>query len=116
MILMRDTTPATIRLGTVISSLSTPSTRIRTRSSRPDRPCFTGLRLEVDVRCPALGRLGDDRMDEFDDRRVFGRLAQVDDLHRRGAILALFDRLLNRVLESVHARDQGLDVLHRGHG
>ena len=38
MIFNRLTTPATIRLGTVISSVSTPSTRIRTRSSRPERP------------------------------------------------------------------------------
>ena len=36
MILMRDTTLPTIRLGTVVDSVSTPSTRIRTRISRTD--------------------------------------------------------------------------------
>ena len=29
---------------------------------------------------PLLDRLGDDRVDELDDRRVVGRLAQLDDL------------------------------------
>ena len=36
--------------------------------------------LEVDVRGAPLDGLGDDRVDELDDRRVVGRLAQVDDL------------------------------------
>ncbi len=38
MILILDTTPRTSRWGTVIDSTSTPSTRMRTRSSRPGRP------------------------------------------------------------------------------
>jgi len=32
-----ETTPETIRLGTVAASIRTPSIRIRTRSSRPER-------------------------------------------------------------------------------
>ena len=42
MILIRETTPETIRFGTVVSSVSTPSIRIRTRSSRPARPLSSG--------------------------------------------------------------------------
>ncbi len=37
MILIRDTTPETMRLGTVAASVITPSIRIRTRSSCPER-------------------------------------------------------------------------------
>ena len=42
MILMRETTPGTIFLGTVVASVSTPSTRIRTRISRAARPLASG--------------------------------------------------------------------------
>ena len=64
MILMREMTRrATMRRGTVAASLSTPSTRKRTRIS-----LLVGL--EVDVRGAALDRLGDDLVDELDDRRV----------------------------------------------
>ena len=83
MILIRDTTPPTIRFGTFVRRVSTPSIRIRTRSSRAERPALVRLRLEVDVGCAALGGLGDDRVHELDYRRVVGRLAQVDDLERR---------------------------------
>ena len=38
------------------------------------------LGLEVDVRGALLDGLGDDLVDELDDRRVVGGLAQVDDL------------------------------------
>ena len=114
MILIREMTPETIRLGTVASSVRTPSIRIRTRSS--GRPAPSDAGLEVDVRRAALSGLGDDRVDELDDRRVVGRLAQVDDLQRPGALLVLVDRLLDRVLEAVHARDQRGDVLGRGDG
>ena len=62
MILMRETTPATIRRGTVVTSASTPSTRKRTRISRP-----SGSRWMSDA--PLLDRLGDDRVDELDDGR-----------------------------------------------
>ena len=67
---------------------------------------IVGLGLEVDVGGSALRRLGDDRVHELDHRRVVGRLAQVDDLDRRRAVLALVDRLLDRVLEAVHPPDQ----------
>ena len=75
MILMREITPLTMRRGTVVASLRTPSTRKRTRMLGP-------VGLEVDVGGAALDRLGDDLVDELDDRRVVGRLAQVDDLGR----------------------------------
>ena len=49
--------------------------RKRTRSS-------VSVGLEVDVRRALLDGLGDDLVDELDDRRVVGGLAQVDDLGR----------------------------------
>ena len=114
MILMRETTPGTIFLGTVVASVSTPSTRIRTRISRARPPGRVGLGLVVDVGGAALGRLRDDRVHELDDRRVVGGLAQVDDLLEGRARLALLDRLGDRVLEAVHAHDQRDDVLRGG--
>ena len=68
----------------------------------------------MDVGGAALGGLRDDRVDELDDRRVVGRLAQVDDFLDPRARLALLDRLGDRVLEAVHAHDQRVDVLRRG--
>ena len=59
--------------GIVAASCSTPSTRKRTRSSRP-----SGSKWMSEAPCST--RLGDDRVDELDDRRVVGGLAQVDDL------------------------------------
>ncbi len=106
MILMRETTPGTIFLGTVVASVSTPSTRIRTRISRAAAAAGVGLRLVVDVGGAALGGLGDDRVHELDDRRVVGGLLEVDDLLVARARLALLDRLGDRVLEAVHAHDQ----------
>ena len=74
MILMREMTPATMRLrGMRVASASTPSTRKRTTQLAADR-------LEVDVRRALVDALGDERVDELDDRRVVGGLAQVDDL------------------------------------
>ena len=72
----------------------------------PGTPRSSGCGLEMDVRCAPLGRLGDDRVHELDDRRVLGRLAQIDDLDRSRVLLALVDGLLDRVLEAVHAGDQ----------
>ena len=73
MIFTRETTPAAMRRGTVVMSCSTPSTRKRTRSSRP-----SGERCTSDA--PALDGLGDDLVDELDDGGVFGGLVQGDDL------------------------------------
>ena len=114
MILMREITPGTICLGTVVASVSTPSTRIRTRISRAAPAARVGLGLVVDVRGAAFGGLRDDRVHELDDRRVVGGLAQVDDLLVGRARLVLLDRLLDGVLEAIHAHDQRGDVLGRG--
>ena len=46
MIFIRETTPAAIRRGTVVTSRSTPSTRRRTRSSSP-----SGVRCRSDAPC-----------------------------------------------------------------
>ena len=73
MIFTRLTTPATMRRGTLAASESTPSTRKRTRM-------LPSPGLEVDVRGAQLDRLGDDLVDELDDRGVVRGLAQVDDL------------------------------------
>ena len=75
-----------------------------------------GLGLVVDVRGAAFGGLRDDRVHELDDRRVVGRLAEVDNLLVRRARRVLLDRLGDGVLEAVHAHDQRGDVLARGHG
>ena len=45
--------------------------------------------LEVDVGGALLDGLGDDLVDELDDRRVVGGLAQVDDLGGPGLLLLL---------------------------
>ena len=62
---------------------------------------LAGDGLEVDVGGAELDGLGDDRVDELDDRRVVGGLAQVDDL---GAVVVV-DRLGDDdVVEAVEAR------------
>ena len=61
-----------------VASASTPSTRKRTTQLAADG-------LEVDVGGALVDALGDERVDELDDRRVVGGLAQVDDL---GALVA----------------------------
>ena len=94
MILMRETTPATIRLGTVVAVVEHAVDAHPHAQLAAGAALLVGLGLEVDVGGAALGGLGDDRVDELDDRRVLGGLAQVDDLHRRGAVLVLVDRLL----------------------
>ena len=70
----------------------------------------------MDVRGAAFGGLRDDRVNELDDRRVVGGLAQVDDLLVGRARRVLLDRLGHRVLEAVHAHDQRGDVLGRSDG
>ncbi len=69
----------------------------------------------MDVGGAPLDRLSDDLVDELDDRRVIGRLVQVDDL--RHALLGLVGLPVgvgDDVLEAIKARDQGGDVLGRG--
>ena len=69
---------------------------------------------QVDVGGAALDRLGDDLVDELDDRRVFGGLVQRDDLPA-----VFFDflehlgGLADDVFEPVQARDQRGDVVRR---
>ena len=75
MIFTRLMTPETMRLGIVVVSSSTPSMRKRTRRS-------LAVGLEVDVGRALLDGLGDDLVDELDDRLVVGGVAQVDDLGR----------------------------------
>ena len=74
---------------------------------------LAALGLEVDVRGALLDRLGDDRVDELDDRRVLGGLADLGDVGE--LLLALLDRLGDRVVEPAHAPDQAVDVVGRGH-
>ena len=67
--------------------------------------------LEVDVRGALLDGLGDDLVDEPDDRRVVGGLAQVDDL--AGALVLLLAEEVrgDDVVELRQARDEVEDVL-----
>ena len=76
---------------------------------------LAALGLEVDVGGALLDRLGDDRVDELDDRRVLGGLVDLGDV--RDLVLALRDRLRDRVVEPAHPPDQCVDVVRRGdHG
>ena len=74
---------------------------------------LAALGLEVDVRGAVLDRLGDDRVDELDHRRVVRGLADLGDLGE--LLLALLDGRGDRVVEPAHAPDQALDVVRRGH-
>jgi hypothetical protein len=60
------------------------------------------LRLEVDVGGAALDGLGDDALDELDDRRVLARRAEVDGLRRevveRAAAVAVGRREVGKLL------------------
>jgi hypothetical protein len=64
----------------------------------------------VDVRGAAQHGVGDDRVDELYDRRLIGRLAQLDHLGR-GLLLGVLVDLLDRLLERREAGDQRLNVL-----
>jgi hypothetical protein len=67
-------------------------------------------RLEVDVRhAPAYG-VGDHGVHELHDRRLVGRLAQLDHL---GLVVVLLD-LVDGALERAQLVDQRVDVLGRG--
>ena len=78
------------RSAMIFTRLTTPET-MRSRDRRRldehavDAEAHAHVRalgLEVDVGRALLDRLGDDLVDELDDRRVVGGLAQVDDLGR----------------------------------
>jgi hypothetical protein len=76
-------------------------------------PHLAALGLEVDVRGELLDRLGDDRVDQLDHRRVVRGLADLGDV---GDLrLALLDGLGHGFVEAAHAADQRGDVLARGH-
>ena len=106
MIFTRLMTPLTMRRGTVAESMSTPSMRKRTRSS-------LAVGRQVHVRRALLDGLGDDPVDELDDRRVLGRVEQLDDLG--AALLLLLEAgRLDDVVQAREARDERGDVLARG--
>ena len=84
MILMRETTPGTSLRGTRVASVQDAVDAEADDELAADR-------LEVDVRGALVDALGDERVDELDDRRVVAGLAQVDDL---GAVV-LDDVLLD---------------------
>ena len=71
-----------------------------------------GARLEVDVGGAAAHGVGDHRVDELDDRRLVGLVAQLD--HLGGARVGLLLELLDRVAEARQLADQRVDVLGRG--
>jgi hypothetical protein len=70
---------------------------------------------EMDIGGVHLHGLGDDLVDELDDGRVVGGLAQIDDL---GALLGLSlgdgVGVGDDVLQAIQARDEAFDVLGRG--
>ena len=71
--------------------------------------------LEVDVGGALLDGLGDDPVDELDDRRVVGRLAQVDDLGRPVLLVLSIDRrLATTSSRRVRRATSAGDVLARG--
>ena len=109
MILMRETTPRTIRRGD----------RGRAGENAVDAEAhahLAALGLEVDVRGAALDGLGDDRVDELDDRARRRRTREVDDLapapsssSSSTASWTASSRRLSRVISVA-------DVLGRGDG
>ena len=74
-------------------------------------PHVLALGLEVDVGGALLDALRDHAVDELDDGRVAGRLADLGDLAGRGLLLVLLDRLGDRRVELARVGDRGLDVL-----
>ena len=71
---------------------------------------------EVHVGGARLHRLGDDLVDELDDRRLVAALAQLDDLGGAGRRLLLELGGLDDVVQARQAADQLDDVLARGDG
>ena len=76
-------------------------------------PYLLAVGREVDIRGAPLDRLGDDLVDELDDRRILVALVQRDDLGVFFGLL-LLGRVLDDVFEAVQARDQRRDVIRRG--
>ena len=66
--------------------------------------------LQVDVRRALLDGLSDDLVDQPDDRRVVGGLAQLDDLGRTAVVVENVGPG-DDVVKARQARDQALDVL-----
>ena len=75
-------------------------------------PHLVRIGLEVDVGGAAAHRVRDHRVHELHDRRVVGRLAQLDHLRLDLVVLDLVDRALERP----EVLDQRVDVLRRGDG
>ena len=105
MIFTRETTPATIRRGIDVVSLSTPSIRKRTRMSRPsgskwmsDAPSSTAWAMIELTSLMTGASSADSRMS------VTARL---------GLVVLLLDRLGDRVVEPRHPADQRGDVVRR---
>ena len=71
------------------------------------------LGLEVDVRGALLDRLGDDRVDELDDRRVVGGLADLGDVGE--LLLAVSIASATASSRRLIAADQAGDVVGRRH-
>ena len=89
MILMRETTPAAMRRGM----------RGRLGQHAVDAEAdaqLAAVGLEVDVRGALVDCLGDERVDELDDRRLVGGLAQVDDLGTLVGDGLLVDHVVDR--------------------
>ena len=105
MIFIREMTPPTIRFGTTVMSLSTPSMRTGPADRRPrGSRWMSGGAL--------LDRLADELMHEPDDRSVVGGLVQLDDSTASSAVFALVvGGVVHGVARPCQARDHVGDVL-----
>ena len=105
MILMRETTPGTIRAGDAGDLLQDAV------DAQPDAH-LAWLRFEMDVGCALRHRLGEQGVDELDRRRLGGRLREVEDLDRLRRVL--FDDLADGAVQAGHLTDDREDVLAGG--
>ena len=71
------------------------------------------LGVDVDVRGALLDRLGDDRVDELDDRRVGVGLVEVQ-IGFAALLGVLLDDVFDRLVHAGQARQQQVQVLDRG--
>jgi hypothetical protein len=78
----------------------TPSTRYRLLP-----------RIEVDVRSPSVDRVGDDRVDELDDRRLLGGGLELDHLAPIRVGLRDVVDLRDRATQAGQSGDQGIDAI-----